>query len=63
MTEAFQPPTTGISQATGIANAGHAAHAHGQMHGAQHLAELKASRPSRFGFLGRLLNRLGNRSR
>jgi hypothetical protein len=57
----FQPPTTGISQATGIANAQHAAHTHDRMHHAENLAELKAMRPSRFATLRKLLNKLSRR--
>lgn len=63
MTLPFQPPTPGISHASGIANAAHAAHAHDEMHSAQNKAELKAMRGPRFAFLRRLLNRFGKRSR
>jgi hypothetical protein len=58
-----QPPTTGISQATGMANAQHAAHSHDRMRDAENMAELKAMRGSRFAFLRRLVNRLSRRSR
>lgn len=53
-------PTTGISQATGIADA---AHAHDRQYGAENMANLKAMRGSRVPALRRLLNRLyrGNR--
>jgi len=56
-------PTTGISQATGMADAEHAAHAHDRQHDAENIAELKAMRGSRVPALRRLLNRLsrGNR--
>jgi hypothetical protein len=57
----FQPPTTGISQATGIANAHHAVHAHDRMRSAENMAELKAMRGPRFPSLRRLLNRLTRR--
>jgi len=62
MTVPFQPPTTGISQATGMANAEHAAHDHRRLHGAENMAELKALRPSRFAGLRRLFNRLARRT-
>ena len=55
----FPLPTTGISQATGLANAAHAAHAHDRQHDAENIAELKAMRGSRFPALHRLLNRFG----
>jgi hypothetical protein len=55
-------PTTGISQATGIANAAHAAHDHPRQPDAENRAELKAIRGARFPFLRRLLNRAGRRS-
>lgn len=57
----FQPPTTGISQATGMANAQHAAHARDRLRDAENMAEFKAMRGSRFPFLRRLLNRLSRR--
>ncbi|MEO7262607.1 MAG: hypothetical protein ABI047_15330 [Jatrophihabitantaceae bacterium] len=60
----FLPPPGGTNQhAAGMANASHAAHAHNRLHDAENLAELKAMRRSRFGILGRLLNRLSSRSR
>jgi hypothetical protein len=54
MTFGFQ--TTGISQATGIANAAHAAHDHTRQPDAENKAELNAMRPSRLQALRRLLN-------
>jgi hypothetical protein len=59
----FPLPTTGISQATGMANAAHAAHAHDRQHDAENLAELHAMQGSRFGSLRRLLNRMTRRGR
>jgi hypothetical protein len=44
-----------------MANASHAARSGGRLRGAENMAELKAMRGSRFGFLGRLLNRLSRR--
>lgn len=58
----FPPPTTGISQATGMANAQHAAHSHDRNRSAENMAELKAMRQSRFPALRRLLARLGRRA-
>jgi hypothetical protein len=51
-------PTTGISQATGMADAAHAAHAHDRQHDAENVAELRAMQRSRLPALRRLLNRL-----
>jgi hypothetical protein len=56
-------PTTGITQATGMADAAHAAHAHDRQRGAENMAELKAMRGSRLPALRRLLNRLSRRNR
>lgn len=56
-------PTTGISQATGMVDAAHAAHAHDRQHDAENVAALRVTQGSRFPALRRLLNRLsrGNR--
>ena len=56
-------PTPGISQATGMADAAHAAHAHDRQRDAENKAELEAMRGSRFPVLRRLLNRLSRRNR
>ncbi|HEX8768231.1 MAG TPA: hypothetical protein VF714_07670 [Jatrophihabitans sp.] len=54
-----QPPTTGISQATGMANVGQPGR---RLRDAENMAELKAMRGPRFAFLRRLVNRLSRRS-
>jgi hypothetical protein len=59
----FVPPTTGISQATGMADAAYAAHAYNRQHDAENVAELRAMQGSRFPALRRLLNRLSHRKR
>lgn len=56
-------PTTGISQATGIADAAHAAHAHDRQQDAENIAELRAMQRSRIPVLRRLLNRLRRRGK
>lgn len=58
-----QPPTTGISQATGMANAQHAAHSHDRNRSAENMAELRAMRGPRFASLRRLLNLVTRRGR
>jgi hypothetical protein len=58
----IQPPTNGIAQATGMANAAHAAHDHRRLLKAENMAELKAMRGSRFPALRRLLARLSRRA-
>ena len=57
----FYPPPGSNQHAAGMANASHAARSGGRLRGAENMAELKAMRGSRFGFLGRLLNRLSRR--
>jgi hypothetical protein len=58
----FPPAGTGNQHAAGMADAGHAAHAHRRLQSAESKAALKATRPGRFAGLRRLLNRLTRRT-
>jgi hypothetical protein len=58
----FYPPPGGSNQhAAGMANASSAARSGGRIRGAENMAEMRAMRGSRFGFLRRLVNRLSRR--